>query len=558
MRRLAIIIICLIIGRSAGAVCPTTTDTFKNAGGATNTLCIGGTAGTAEVFQHQILDSASAYAFPAVGALSDALANPTEWTIGANLLGWDATNSLWRRLQVDAGTGTLKTDSSSVTQPVSGTVTANQGGTWTTRIVGNVGGILDFVGQNAAQPANSLLTGCEFNTTPTTITTGNASPIQCTSAARLIVDGSQVTQPVSGTITANAGSGTFTVSGTVTANAGTNLNTSALALDTSVNGLLLGQASTTSGQKGPLAQGAVTTAKPSYTTAQTDPLSLDTSGLLRVSLADTPANTNSFLVTATQSGNWTSRIVGNAGAILDFAGQNVAAPANELLTGCAFNTTPTTVTSGNATQIQCDNVGNTLVKVNVALPTGTNTIGKIDILGNAGATLDGTVAAGAAPTNGVAVLGQYNTTVPAPTAAQTVALQTNQNGYLLAEQGCAGQSVANTNVTPFSLASTTALKLVSKVAAKKVYICALDLVSATAQNVALVEGTLTTTNCDTSTAGLAGGTTAATGWNLAANGGLTKGNGQGVVYKSATANLDVCLFSSSTGQISGAITWAQF
>ncbi|HEV2403740.1 MAG TPA: hypothetical protein VGS08_06095, partial [Candidatus Saccharimonadales bacterium] len=47
--------------------------------------------------------------------------------------------------------------------------------------------------------------------------------------------------------------------GTVTANAGTNLNTSALALDTSVNGVLVSQGSTTSGQKGPLTQGAVTT-----------------------------------------------------------------------------------------------------------------------------------------------------------------------------------------------------------------------------------------------------------------------------------------------------------
>ena len=47
-------------------------------------------------------------------------------------------------------------------------------------------------------------------------------------ATAIKVDGSAVTQPVSGTVTANAGSGTFTISGTVTANAGTNLNTSAL------------------------------------------------------------------------------------------------------------------------------------------------------------------------------------------------------------------------------------------------------------------------------------------------------------------------------------------
>lgn len=42
------------------------------------------------------------------------------------------------------------------------------------------------------------------------------------------------------------------------------------------------QGSTTSGQNGILAQGAVTTAAPTYTTGQTDPLSLNTSGGLRV------------------------------------------------------------------------------------------------------------------------------------------------------------------------------------------------------------------------------------------------------------------------------------
>jgi hypothetical protein len=43
----------------------------------------------------------------------------------------------------------------------------------------------------------------------------------------------------------------------------------------------LAQGSTTSGQTGTLVQGAVTTSNPTYTTAQTDPLSLDTSGRLR-------------------------------------------------------------------------------------------------------------------------------------------------------------------------------------------------------------------------------------------------------------------------------------
>lgn len=97
--------------------------------------------------------------------------------------------------------------------------------------------------------------------------------------------------PVSGTVTANAGTGNFTVvqataanlnatiTGTVTANIGT---TNGLALDTSVNGILVSQGSTTSGEKGPLIQGAVTTASPTYITAQTSPLSLTTAGALRI------------------------------------------------------------------------------------------------------------------------------------------------------------------------------------------------------------------------------------------------------------------------------------
>lgn len=58
----------------------------------------------------------------------------------------------------------------------------------TVRLLGNVGAVMDFAGQNAAQPANSLLIGGEFNTSPTTITTGNASPLQLDSSGKLLVN----------------------------------------------------------------------------------------------------------------------------------------------------------------------------------------------------------------------------------------------------------------------------------------------------------------------------------------------------------------------------------
>jgi hypothetical protein len=114
------------------------------------------------------------------------------------------------------------------------------------------------------------------------------------------------------------------------------------------------------------------------------------------------------------------------------------------------------------------------------------------------------------------------------------------------------------NWTPISVSNTTATKLVTKATSKNVYICSINLVVAAASNVALIAGTQTTNQCDTSTAGLSGGTTAATGWNLAANGGLAYGNGMGVIMATASTGLDVCIVQSASTQLSGAIAWTQF
>lgn len=68
------------------------------------------------------------------------------------------------------------------------------------------------------------------------------------------------------------------------------------------------QGSTTSGQSGVLAQGAVTTSAPTYTNAQTNPLSLTTKGGLRAAIVDsagneldytTPTETKDTLIAAT-------------------------------------------------------------------------------------------------------------------------------------------------------------------------------------------------------------------------------------------------------------------
>jgi hypothetical protein len=120
--------------------------------------------------------------------------------------------------------------------------------------------------------------------------------------------------------------------------------------------------------------------------------------------------------------------------------------------------------------------------------------------------------------------------------------------------GCAGASIANTVSTPINV--TTSTQIVSGAVGKQTYLCSINLIAGAPDNVALVEGSGTI--CGTGTAGIAGGTTAATGWNFAANGGLTLGNGVGMVARTATAADNVCLFVGSGAQVSGSIVWAQF
>jgi hypothetical protein len=105
----------------------------------------------------------------------------------------------------------VKVDGSGVTQPVSGTVTANLG----TAAVTNAG---TFAVQIAA---NSSVNQAQVAGTATDVNSGVKSAgtqriviatdqPQLTNALK--VDGSAVTQPVSGTVTANAGTGPFPVS----------------------------------------------------------------------------------------------------------------------------------------------------------------------------------------------------------------------------------------------------------------------------------------------------------------------------------------------------------
>jgi hypothetical protein len=110
-------------------------------------------------------------------------------------------------------------------------------------------------------------------------------------------------------------------------------------------------------------------------------------------------------------------------------------------------------------------------------------------------------------------------------------------------------SFVNVNV---STATTTAL--ITGVSGRHVRICGMSLVTAAANNVALISGTGAT--CGTGTTGMSGGTTAASGWNFAANGGLTQGNGLGTVNQTNATGDSVCIITSAATQLSGRIAYA--
>lgn len=265
----------------------------------------------------------------------------------------------------------LKVDGSAVTQPVSGTVTANAG-TGNFTVVQATGTNLHTVvdsGTIAATQSGtwnitnvsgtvSLPTGASTSAKqPALGTAGTASADVITvqgiaSMTALKVDGSAVTQPVSGTVTANAGTGNFTVvQGT-----GTNLHT---VVD-------------------------------SGTVAATQ------SGTWTVQPGNT-ANTTPWLATINQGGNSASVSASNA---LKVDGSAVTQPVSGSVT-----------VSGTVTA----NIG---------------TSGSLALDATVAET-HGTKAAGTAATKSELIGGVYNTSLPSLTNGQQAALQINSTGQLI-------------------------------------------------------------------------------------------------------------------------------
>lgn len=173
---------------------------------------------------------------------------------------------------------------------------------------------------------------------------------------------------------------------------------------TVTTGDTVAQGSTTSGQSGPLIQGAVTTGAPSYTTAKTEPLSLDTSGNLRVLAAPSGTFTVSGTVAATQSGTWNIGTVTTVTTCSTVTAVTTITNPVTVQQSTASSLNATVVGTGTfavqAAQSGTWNVGtvttvstvSAVTAISNALPAGTNLLGSMSVADQVANLYNGTTA----------------------------------------------------------------------------------------------------------------------------------------------------------------------
>ncbi len=281
----------------------------------------------------------------------------------------------------------VKVDGSAVTQPVSGTFwQATQPVSGTVSITANsavneaqINGVTPLMGNGVTGTGSQRVTIASDNTAFTV----NAAE-----------SGTWNITNVSGTVSLPTGAST----------------------ETTLAKLTQAQGSTTSGQSGPLVQGAVTTGAPTYTTAQTAPLSLDTAGNLR---------------TVTSLAANSSVNVAQVNGVTTLTGNGVTGTGSQRVTIASDNT----AFGVNAAQSGTWNITN--VSGTVSLPTGASTETTLAKL----AVAQGSTTSGQ---SGTLAVGAVTTGSPTYTTAQTSPLSLTTAGALRTDASATTQPVSGT------------------------------------------------------------------------------------------------------------------
>ncbi|HEY6329417.1 MAG TPA: hypothetical protein VI756_08765 [Blastocatellia bacterium] len=271
----------------------------------------------------------------------------------------------------------------------------------------------------------------------------------------------------------------------------------------SIAGLLLSPGTATSGETGPLMQGAVVSSNPSYSNGNTDPLTITPDGFLNV-----------------YAGNQT--LVGVASGAAD-AGNNIKM-------GAVYNATAPILSTGQRADLQTNSHGGLIVDPSAV--TSPISAASLPLPSNAAQETGGNLAAIAAP------VGATGSAVPSKAAYVGAVSSGNVTGVI---QGDTTVSVA------VSTATTT--QLVALSSGKKIYVTSFSIIAAGTGNIQFEYGT--GTNCGTGPAALTGN------YNLTAQVGLAQGSGLGPILVVPAGNA-LCVITSAAVGMAGHVTFTQF
>lgn len=185
-----------------------------------------------------------------------------------------------------------------------------------------------------------------------------------------------------------------------------------------------------------------------------------------------------------------------------------------------------------------------------AAPSATNPLPVRITNGSAYQSLSSDATSGdAAISTGPQVMVRADTTTPtAVDDGDAVALFASTLGelYQRNQSPCSTGAWSSVNL---NISSATTTEIIDQSVSNKAYICGYRFVVSAADNIAFVEDA--DNACASPSGGLAGGTTSGTGFNLVANQGMIDNGGGYPVMASSATNLNVCIITSSTAQLSG-------
>jgi hypothetical protein len=528
-------------GATGGAVPASADYTGVNIGG-NLTGATGFSVGTARAVATAIIDGSGNQITSFGGGTQYTNAAAQATPTGTVALGWDGTNV--RALSTN-GSGVLSVNGSS------GTFPSTQSGTWTVQ-----------PGNTANTTAWLFAGGKTHNNAAPGATNIGVLPALANASAPTFTEGDQVLLSVdlSGNLRTSGGAG------------GTQYtNGSAQATPTGTVSL---------GYDGANVR-AIATASNGH--VQTDCSNCSGSGASATDESAFVQGTNSVAPAGLLfKTSYTALTTGQVGVLRGFSDGSLYAmgsvasgatdSGNPLKVGGVYNSSPITLTTGQRGDVQLDANGYT--KVNIAAGGSTTVTEAATITANQSnealtaavlygfdGSTDSRIRTRAGTINSADVgvvtrpflASDGTNTQPAMDAAARAGFQKFTDGTNTAQiDPC--EANAQTS-TPISMTTATTLRIVAPTSAKKTYVCGLTLLAGAADNVALVEGT--GGSCVTGITGVAGGTTAANGFNLAANGGFVWPAGKVAHAVTAGTNVDLCLITSSTGPLTGVVKWVQ-